>query len=1395
MADYNSIFDDDPFSGSYGDEETALTESFTERNRAAGFRAARQRVKRYEQLFERTGIEAPEEDTTRGFIGELFDTLDTGGQFVRGVMAKAAGMGNYKSDSYLSAGIRGTEEDLTVGDIFREQDFLEDSPIWRAGLGFVGDVVTDPLMYLTGGASTVARTIAGKSLKGAAAVEKAGGGFTTIDKLIRAKKIKEAVPGIKKIRKAQKAGKLPETAVEGLVSDVRMAAERETFKHLGYAASIVKDEKKFARIDVKSAADKALRDQYGNFELKKQIVTDYFGLPKDTNFDTWFYPAAVRFTSPFAGAKFIKKVPILKERLADIPLFTPATAKAFEFLGGKLFNMNVATKKTIGDLAAIPGVAGAIPRAMKDLGARGRGAASLFSRRIAAGGKAQSQILKEFEAQAVGAHAAGRKRADDFLKARDWSDEELNLMTSVLDIERGMHKDITGATVRQGPGAVGEISTKHTEKFFESTLAKHKAELNSIDPGRGDDFEKVLRGVKNLYKEFGEENIKDGNILDAIEGYLNIVIKGKDDIPMNPRAVKELSKSVKPEDFMHSRKSLSVAEMNARKTGHAVETNLKEILSARITAQIKAKANKHYMERLGFEVGVDPRAWAEVQALASIHNPKRRTFAARLLEAKGFRLSDVFYQSPESFAGAERQILKKRGAEEAKIVPMGILKTIQEYRPFQHYTGIQVAPGDFDNMVAAYERGGKEGAKAVRDAKAAGFDIADKTARTSTRRKIEKDWRTLNDLSDPNSRGVFQFLRNKKDGRIFTEGDYNQMLRLSKETVVDPKTGKEVLRDSARLNQRELERMGIADIDPDVMRADLKAAEKLYSDTQDQMIHLNRGGKHEFEMSGLETVSDRFWGRVKGNLSAEDQLFYEGVLPRPMNQAIEESLDTRSTIERLRQAGAKGDGMARAMTGLAEPYLGWVKAHKMMSTIMWPAYLVRNFGSAQFQQMQSASTLGEALNLGKLYETYNVALKGKAGRFIQEGTGDVIPFYQIRNELKALNLEVEAKHFLELAEGQKETLSFMGTGKLPTLAKKAWGGYTNFTKKIENFGRQQLYIQQRVAGNSASEAAANTSRIMVDYSRGKTRFEQNWMNNTIFFYSFARGQATNTFTQMVQRPGALTAQLHAVEGVKEALINGDTDYSPDYIQEIQTLRSKETISRYLGKDEAGVDQLLTGVGLPAEELSRFINIHVPTEFTAGGVMDAAGMTARRTFQTAISAVNPTLKGAIEYLGANRSFFFDRPLDDKMMRRFPKFESDMNKFLPFPTGAVPEDVWKSIDSGLQKLLDGQPNGDGTVTISPHMMAVLSYLIPGAGRAVSTHNYLAKKGPDRQQKLLRALTGVKITEIEPESARVFERAKVLEDELKQIFGTSSKKKIKQTLALIELNKRRGETIEEE
>lgn len=120
-----------------------------------------QSVKAMEDKARRAGLDPAETEPRNSFFMDLLDTLDAPRQGVAGVL-DAALRGDIFTGNVGTGWRRGQTENTTFSDILRRNDAIE-NPIARGVVGFAGDVLMDPLTYLSFGTSAAAK-VGGRAL-------------------------------------------------------------------------------------------------------------------------------------------------------------------------------------------------------------------------------------------------------------------------------------------------------------------------------------------------------------------------------------------------------------------------------------------------------------------------------------------------------------------------------------------------------------------------------------------------------------------------------------------------------------------------------------------------------------------------------------------------------------------------------------------------------------------------------------------------------------------------------------------------------------------------------------------------------------------------------------------------------------------------------------------------------------------------------------------------------------------------------------------------------------------------------------------------------------------------------------------------------------------------------
>lgn len=159
------------------------------------------------------GLTPPPSEPRHSIFLDILDTLDAPRQGIAGVIDTLFRGDAFQVDPLTGQNIgigfrRGQKENTTFSDILRRNDVIE-NPILRGTAGFIGDVFTDPLTYLTFGAGTGAkvggRVLTEKGLELRNSLSKKLTDNGVVDILEHSEKIDNAFVSIAKLQEATKS--------------------------------------------------------------------------------------------------------------------------------------------------------------------------------------------------------------------------------------------------------------------------------------------------------------------------------------------------------------------------------------------------------------------------------------------------------------------------------------------------------------------------------------------------------------------------------------------------------------------------------------------------------------------------------------------------------------------------------------------------------------------------------------------------------------------------------------------------------------------------------------------------------------------------------------------------------------------------------------------------------------------------------------------------------------------------------------------------------------------------------------------------------------------------------------------------------------------------------------
>lgn len=1096
---------------------------------------------------------------------------------------------------------------------------------------------------------------------------------------------------------AASGGKLDAAAIERLAGN--------PFRQV---RSALDKERKITSLGV--AGTEAERIGLANVRSQVTEALETLGLPKDFNAKDLFEQPAIRFSSllPGVGNKWIKLPVLNSTQTLDIPGVTDLSAKVFDKLGGAFYRTNLKVGRFLDDSVKnlrdggrfAKAAAEAIDFERKIVG----GIGSAFSRKARYGSKMFIENMDELTA------AKAAVRYDTMLQA-----EQLLSQTGVKpdDIAQGM--DLIEQGIRRHVGKNGKIARKGGNLKFEQDVFQREMEtavssLNAMEPGRGDRMRSFIDRVRSDFDKYAKIELEEGVLGSALDGYARHQIRVGNGMDLNREAENFVASAMKGgTGFTLERKYLTAAEAKAR--GLDINTNLLDSWMSRTVAHHHAMAEKRFLDRSVYEDALPRDVYNKLHGLLSSENEKEAGAAMAMLKAAGV---------PGDAA------LSKKIFEEAA----GVRKNSK---------GIIITPDNYDYLKNAVQSG-----KVTPEIAQQVFAAREKLE------QIKPQIRALRGARDSvkDVPGAVESV-NKRTRALLSEA---RATRAVAEQLVDQPT-LTAFEEATRLGLRF----------DDAEREAIVNGYGKYVAAQNRT--LGRMGESFYDRSGASELPQRFHDFLAKHLTSLDpeeaasvKNFYQGVFPTSIVRGMNEMLDTRDTMQRLAD-WSKDSVVKQAAAAVAKASIGWTKLMKTWTTQIFPAFHAQNLGGSFLQAAHYIPLLGSAINPVRVIQNRRL-LKGE-GALVQDLTGRVFTGPQIDDLMRRFHVKTVFGDSIDIVHAQADALNSIVSYKEGLRPKGMADRLKSFSSAIENFGREHTFIELLRQGNAPEDAARIANQVLIDYARNKTPFERHIANHLIFFYTYPRQQTANTIHALFTKPGAITAQIHAVNGVKELLSNSEElNNIPDFDEKMMSLRAKETFGRVIGTDAQGMPEVLSDVGVPIKDLTRLMEVRFPEKLTVGALLDAGGESVERTAKLWASQTNPVLKTLVE-IGSGKNMFFDRPLTDKSIRRLPILEEAAIKLIPYGYQRIPRALLGGLDSFVSGWMHPVDNGDGTVTVDPVKYSLLTNGIPALARGLNMVKASVKEGVPTSRKLARALLPGKISSLNFETSGTYDRNRQLED----------------------------------
>lgn len=467
------------------------------------------------------------------------------------------------------------------------------------------------------------------------------------------------------------------------------------------------------------------------------------------------------------------------------------------------------------------------------------------------------------------------------------------------------------------------------------------------------------------------------------------------------------------------------------------------------------------------------------------------------------------------------------------------------------------------------------------------------------------------------------------------------------------------------------------------------------------------------------------------------------VLPKPMADGLKETFAARDILKDSLGSSTFGRAVLSGMDHTTNFF-------KKALTLPWPAYWGQNLIGDRFRQAMQGL---HAMDPGLISKTHDL-LAGKStirsinGSFLDKATLEkVIKQFGLNYTLADHVGLVDsfAKLDVEKYLAAKNT-SFINNvlkgSKINASAALAQVG-DKFNKLSDGYQRVAHFIHRFEQGDSISQAVRSASEAYFNY-RNLSPAEQALMRRFYMFYGYMSKATKSSITSLITRPGDLTFQLHGSRAMAELF--SDPDAAPSIDEHDQRLLKSavfdEQLSRIVGTNKDGKPIVGRGFAAPLNSVLQQFTLYKPRNFSVGEMVSAGADSLKRTIQKQFASANPAINSAAQYI-SGKNLYFDKPLDAQFLRKLPDFTAAAERLSAFAHNDLPSDIADSV----KEFLDAVPDGKGRLIADPGKMWILTNIIPGMGRAVSTGGALSNEDITWKQFALKALAGVNLQDTDP------------------------------------------------
>lgn len=469
----------------------------------------------------------------------------------------------------------------------------------------------------------------------------------------------------------------------------------------------------------------------------------------------------------------------------------------------------------------------------------------------------------------------------------------------------------------------------------------------------------------------------------------------------------------------------------------------------------------------------------------------------------------------------------------------------------------------------------------------------------------------------------------------------------------------------------------------------------------------------------------------------------------------------RDVIQALRE-NRKVVSNAGGVLGL---YDGLLALQRTLVTTIWPAYHARNIlgnyinshmGGVPFTDHNAladaaAVVKGDPVVASKLTALLtkanpNATMTGPLGSF--DVGGDVLGWFRryleergvLRSGQLAVDLNVrrEGATVTEQAAAALNEASVKMGGKLELNPFRA--GRTA-AEAADNVMRVRHVLGRLQRGDSLEEAVLSTKNFLFDFN-DLTDIERNVFRRTVFFYTWTRRNLPLQLEMLVTEPRSAQYWNHAFRAMNddEAKRRADAALMPAWV--------REQMGVVLAEDHKGTLQVVTGAGLPLEDLNLF-SARAPDELI-------------RNF---LGQTSPLIQWVLGQAGTPTGFTNRAVADDTFQNYYRQLQPIWGRIAKIAPGVAD---WIGLEE--RQIVDVDGNPKTLYTANPHAIFFL-YNMLGMGRAMRTAGNVANTLEDPSVSrvtatALRLGTGINVNRVDLsrpiEALAASERGQLLDEE---------------------------------